>query len=371
MKEINIAKTLVRKRREKGITQDELAEYIGVSKASVSKWETGQSYPDITFLPELATYFNISLDELMGYTPQMKKEDIRKLYQKLSAQFAEEPFEEVMAQCRSIIKKYYACFPLLMQMATLFMNHYMLAGCAEEKEAVLRETVQLCVRIKEESDDVGLLKEAVLTQAFCCLALNEPQSVLDLLGETARPVMPEEILVSQAYLSLGNMAKAKETLQVNLYQYLMLLSGTMVSYLQLCADDFEKAEECINRALALVDAYELEHLNPNTVIQLYGAAAYIYCANGFTQKAVEMLNKSVDIFTGKLFPFCPKGDAFFDALDGWLSEISLGQAPPRSEKVIKESMMQDVLRNPAFAVLEKEPGYKSAIRKLEKFTGGD
>jgi transcriptional regulator with XRE-family HTH domain len=43
MKEINIAKTIVSKRREKGITQDELAEYIGVSKASVSKWETGGS----------------------------------------------------------------------------------------------------------------------------------------------------------------------------------------------------------------------------------------------------------------------------------------------------------------------------------------
>ena len=51
MNELNIAKTLVLKRKEKGITQEELAAYIGVSKASVSKWETGQSYPDITFLP--------------------------------------------------------------------------------------------------------------------------------------------------------------------------------------------------------------------------------------------------------------------------------------------------------------------------------
>jgi transcriptional regulator with XRE-family HTH domain len=49
MKEINIAKTIITKRKEKGITQDELAAYIGVSKASVSKWETAQSYPDITF----------------------------------------------------------------------------------------------------------------------------------------------------------------------------------------------------------------------------------------------------------------------------------------------------------------------------------
>ena len=48
MKEINIAQTIIDKRKEKGITQEDLAEYIGVSKASVSKWETGQSYPDIT-----------------------------------------------------------------------------------------------------------------------------------------------------------------------------------------------------------------------------------------------------------------------------------------------------------------------------------
>ena len=62
MKELNLSNILVKKRKEKGITQDQLAAYIGVSKASVSKWETGQSYPDITFLPQLAAYFNMSVD---------------------------------------------------------------------------------------------------------------------------------------------------------------------------------------------------------------------------------------------------------------------------------------------------------------------
>ena len=80
MNELNIAKTLSAKRKEKGITQDELASYIGVSKASVSKWETGQSYADITFLPQLAAYFNISVDELIDYKPQMIDADIRRLY---------------------------------------------------------------------------------------------------------------------------------------------------------------------------------------------------------------------------------------------------------------------------------------------------
>ncbi|HAG42872.1 MAG TPA: hypothetical protein DCL31_05175 [Clostridium sp.] len=51
MKEINIARTLIDKRKEKGITQEELAKYIGISKASISKWEIGQRYLDIIFLP--------------------------------------------------------------------------------------------------------------------------------------------------------------------------------------------------------------------------------------------------------------------------------------------------------------------------------
>ncbi len=110
MKEINIAKVIVHKRKEKNITQDDLATYIGVSKASISKWETGQSYPDITFLPQLATYFNISIDDLMGYEPQMTKEDIRKLYLSLSADFATKPFNEVMDHCREIVRNTFHVF---------------------------------------------------------------------------------------------------------------------------------------------------------------------------------------------------------------------------------------------------------------------
>lgn len=57
MKEINLGHILIENRHKRGITQDELASYIGVSKAAVSKWETGTTYPDITLLPQLATYF--------------------------------------------------------------------------------------------------------------------------------------------------------------------------------------------------------------------------------------------------------------------------------------------------------------------------
>ena len=44
-------------RHEKGVTQEQLADFTGVSVAAVSKWETENSYPDITLLPSLAEFF--------------------------------------------------------------------------------------------------------------------------------------------------------------------------------------------------------------------------------------------------------------------------------------------------------------------------
>lgn len=54
-------------RKEKGITQEELAQAIGVTNQAVSKWESAQCCPDIQLLPDLADYFGVSIDELMGH----------------------------------------------------------------------------------------------------------------------------------------------------------------------------------------------------------------------------------------------------------------------------------------------------------------
>ena len=91
MKELKIGEKIIECRRQQGITQDDLAQYMGVSKASVSKWETSTSYPDITLLPRIASYFSITVDELLGYEPQMSKRQIRSSIQQLSQNFLSEP----------------------------------------------------------------------------------------------------------------------------------------------------------------------------------------------------------------------------------------------------------------------------------------
>lgn len=56
-------------RKKTKVTQQELADSIGVSFQSISKWETGVSMPDITVLPSLANYFSVSTDQLLGLKP--------------------------------------------------------------------------------------------------------------------------------------------------------------------------------------------------------------------------------------------------------------------------------------------------------------
>ena len=64
--EQTIGKRIVENRKRLGMTQDALAEQLGVTAQAVSKWENDQSCPDITMLPKLAEIFGISTDELLG-----------------------------------------------------------------------------------------------------------------------------------------------------------------------------------------------------------------------------------------------------------------------------------------------------------------
>lgn len=292
MKEINLASKLVSKRKEKGVTQADLALYIGVSKASVSKWETGQSYPDITFLPLLAAYFNVSIDELMGYEPQMTKEDIKKLYLSLCGDFSVKPFDEVLARCQEIAKKYYSCFPLLFQIGALLVNYSMLPGDPEKNADVLTQAKELFIRVKQESDDAELCKTALNMEALCQLSLGNPGEVLNLLEDTrAKLSVSNEALLASAYQMLGKTGEAKTIIQVAAYQGLLGLVDSLRAYMELCMGDFAIFEKAFGRADAVADIFQLDKLLPSVLMNLYLTAAKGFLLNEQREEALHQLER--------------------------------------------------------------------------------
>ena len=64
-------------RLAKDLTQEELAEELGVSPQTVSRWEGGSSYPDMELLPEIAGYFDVSVDSLIGADEARQKAHLK------------------------------------------------------------------------------------------------------------------------------------------------------------------------------------------------------------------------------------------------------------------------------------------------------
>jgi transcriptional regulator with XRE-family HTH domain len=80
MLNLKIGEKIKEKRRDRDLTQEELATMLGVTKAAVSKWENAESFPDITMLPQIAQLFHITMDELFDYTLEYKPAKIVNQY---------------------------------------------------------------------------------------------------------------------------------------------------------------------------------------------------------------------------------------------------------------------------------------------------
>ena len=68
MEQGTLGKRIAYHRKRLGMTQEQLAQRVGVSAQAVSKWENNLSCPDITLLPQLARLFDVTTDELLGNT---------------------------------------------------------------------------------------------------------------------------------------------------------------------------------------------------------------------------------------------------------------------------------------------------------------
>ena len=86
MYECKIAEKLVELRTSKGVTQEEVAQSLSISNKTVSKWENGASTPDLPMVIELAKYYGVTTDTLLGLSEDKKQstmEEIRSLFEGL------------------------------------------------------------------------------------------------------------------------------------------------------------------------------------------------------------------------------------------------------------------------------------------------
>jgi transcriptional regulator with XRE-family HTH domain len=366
MGNIQIGSRIAEHRREKGITQEELANHLGVSKPAVSKWESGQSYPDILLLPELAAFFDISIDELIGYEPQMDKEEVRKLYYRLAEAFTKEPFDKVLTECEDYLKKYFSCWQLQFQMGLLLLNHVSLSGSTEKSAQILSKALEIFKRVEKSSEDVNLAKQSVHLQALCYLSLQQPVQAIELMENQHEPFLQAESLLVKAYQMKGDMDKALEYLQGYVYVNLMSILGAAPDFYRMYAGNVEKTNLFHRIYNELCELFDVEKLHPAMQMQIELAATFTFASQGNKEMALNSLEHSVElmgrIYKGKI---TLKGNDIFDVLEQYFADIDIEAAAPRNSEAIWHDLKNLVINNPALALMKDEARYQNIVRRLE------
>jgi len=160
---INIAGNLKRLRKQREITQEDLADFIGVSFQAVSKWERGDTYPDITIVPAIANFFDVTVDELIGMNEIKNAVKIEEIMQEAESMYrGGGKGNEAIELIREALKTYPNDYGLLAKLADFLSWNYYLRD-EETYKKNNAEAVKICERILKFCTDTEIRKGVQLT----------------------------------------------------------------------------------------------------------------------------------------------------------------------------------------------------------------
>ena len=250
--DLNLGSVIKRLRTEQGVTQDALAEYLGISYQAVSKWETGTTLPDITLLPKLAVFFGVRIDELFSVNHEDELERIDGMLQR----------ETMTDQNYGYAKVYLAKSNTDLITAGKMLEQAMELAPLDEEVYGLYRSVRGGSEYKQHSDNdwfirvcepyarkypqnIGLYRmliEAMISKKY----FDRAEELLTAVKFAGENKFMKEVFLGDIALAKGDVAKAKEIWNTVpktdwLGQY---ETGERFN----CLNEYDKAIECFNHA---------------------------------------------------------------------------------------------------------------------------
>ncbi len=161
---ITLSEQLKKLRRDKGNTQEELASLLGLSVQAVSKWERNEGYPDITLLPAISAYYNVSVDELLGVDELKKQAEIDEYIQKSTVLANQGRTAERVALWREAYRDHSNDINVIYRL--------MYALLSNDNPQDYEEIIALGERVLKECDVPELRMGAIQCACFACIGLN-------------------------------------------------------------------------------------------------------------------------------------------------------------------------------------------------------
>ena len=139
-----------RLRKQRNLTQEQIAEAFGVSCQAISKWETGTSYPDISLLPIIADYFGVSVDYLLGHDTSKQEEAIEQVCNHADTLFQNRDYVQAIPPLREMLIKHPGNERLMYKLA------WALSGTLKESPDNYEEAILIYLKILEISTDTEM-----------------------------------------------------------------------------------------------------------------------------------------------------------------------------------------------------------------------
>lgn len=178
--EIRLAEKLRELRKDRGNTQEELANFIGITVQAVSKWERAEGLPDLTYLPSIAGFYHVSVDTLLGVDETAKEariNEICKEYDRIrqcplrsdGTLIVGNNIEAGIAHIRNALHELPNCY-FFMQLLASDLWFHAKSKEGEEKSALLDEAEMWCRKVLAECKEDRFRHCA---NEILCLILHE------------------------------------------------------------------------------------------------------------------------------------------------------------------------------------------------------
>lgn len=198
-------------RKDASLTQEQLAQAMGVTVGAVSKWESGSSIPDLSLIIDLASYFSTSIDVLLGYS--LKSRPLNQQLEHIRQLTREKKFAEAIPETERALLHFPNDFQIQYYSARLFFIH----GMEENSEPSLRRSLELYQRAESllsQNDNpeisrtgihIGMAQVHQLLgnreQSLELLKRNNPEGINDSMIGLQLLSDPDQLEESQKYLT--------------------------------------------------------------------------------------------------------------------------------------------------------------------------
>lgn len=233
-------------RKKHNLTQEQLAEYLGISFQSISKWENNIALPDITFVPSIAAFFGVSIDELFNYELKEINDKVEAIRDEAYKYRCKEDFQKAKEILLEGLKKY--------PNNEVLLNNYLYTISYKNDPD---EVITVAGKLASETTDDTIKYDALRFLSYAYDAKGEREYAKATLEQI--PEIYFTKLSEMAFLLEGKEKYEAANKQKWIsYETLLQMLQKLYEY-YMSSDEIDKAAEELNSAVKLIDIFN----NPN------------------------------------------------------------------------------------------------------------